>query len=145
MEKLFSTKVHGILDYVTAGTLVALPRIFGWSDKVRMFMDGSALGLTAYSALTRYEVGLVKTLPMKGHLILDALSGLSFCAAPLLFPDEDDLVVGTLVAFGLWEIAASLSTETQPSLTEQGSQIADTIEDKIDDLGDILQDRTLGL
>lgn len=112
--KLFSTKTHGIVDYVTAGALVALPRIAGWSEEVTRFMTVMALGTVAYSALTDYECGVVKALPMTGHLVLDGSSGALFCAAPLVFPDEAASVKVTLVGIGLFELMASLCTETEP-------------------------------
>ena len=29
-----STRTHGVLDFLTAGTLVALPRALGWGERV---------------------------------------------------------------------------------------------------------------
>ncbi|HEX6383914.1 MAG TPA: hypothetical protein VF177_04515 [Anaerolineae bacterium] len=71
----------------------------------------------------------MKIIPMKGHLGLDAMSGLLFGAAPLLFPDEEMGVKVSLVGIGLFEIAAALSTETQPgsfALIGQSGSLADT-------------------
>ncbi|HEU4327916.1 MAG TPA: hypothetical protein VFS21_32570 [Roseiflexaceae bacterium] len=112
--KLFSTKTHGVLDYLTAGGLLVLPRALGWSDKLTTALSIAALGTVAYSALTRYELGLLKTLPMPAHLALDALSGALFCAAPLLLPDEDAGVRGALLGIGLFELSAALLTEPEP-------------------------------
>ena len=69
--KLLSTRTHGVVDYLTAGTLLALPRAMGWGDRVTNLLTGAALGTVAYSLLTRYELGAVKVLPMKAHLALD--------------------------------------------------------------------------
>lgn len=130
--KLLSTRTHGFLDYLTAGTLMALPRAMGWSDRVTNLMTGAAVGTVGYSLLTRYEMGLVKVLPMKAHLALDAASGMALCSAPLFLSDEDDEVKATLLALGLFELAAAFSTQTEPrgaiEEKEQASQAASTLE-----------------
>ncbi len=113
--KLFSTKVHGVLDYLTSATLPALPRMLGWSQGVTTLLTVAGGSALVYSLLTRYELGLVKVLPMKAHLALDFMSGATLCAGPLLFPDEETSVKGALIGLGLFEIGASLMTETEPS------------------------------
>ena len=100
--KPISTRAHGVLDYLTAGTLLALPRMMGW-------------GPGATRLLTRYELGLVKKLPMKGHLALDGMSGALLCVAPFLLLDEDEGdATGPLVGLGLFEIVVPLLTQTTP-------------------------------
>ena len=81
--RVLPTSVHGALDYATVGTLLTTPRIFGWSRATRMLLTGSAVGLLGYSLCTRYELGVVKALPMTWHLALDAASGALLCGAPL--------------------------------------------------------------
>ena len=112
--RFVSTRTHGILDYLSVGTLLALPRLLGWSKDVTRLLTGAAVGTLGYSLLTRYELGAVKTLPMQAHLTLDGMSGALLCGAPLLFPDEDGSVTGALVALGLFELGAALTTETEP-------------------------------
>ena len=125
--KLFSTRMHGVLDYLTAGTLLTLPRALGWSQGVTRLLTNAGIGTVGYSLLTRYELGLIKVLPMQGHLILDAMSGAMLCGAPLLFRDEDTSVKGALIALGLFELTAALTTETEPSFGEQASQAIDSL------------------
>jgi hypothetical protein len=108
--KLFSTQVHGMLDYMTVGTLLSLPRGLRWDKPVTLFVTASALGSFAYSLLTRYELGVFKRLPMQQHLLLDAMSGAAFCAAPLLLKDEDSDVKRALLGLGLFELSAALLT-----------------------------------
>ncbi|HEU5116093.1 MAG TPA: hypothetical protein VFT74_05390 [Isosphaeraceae bacterium] len=130
--KLFSTRTHGFLDFVTAGTLMALPRAMGWSDRVTNLLTGVAVGTVGYSLLTRYEMGLVKILPMKAHLALDAASGASLCAASYFLEDESDEVKAALIGLGLFELAAALTTQTEPQheveQQEQAAQAAATLE-----------------
>ena len=112
--KLFSTKVHGMLDY---GTVVNLPVLFrllrGGEDTVRL-ADAGALAVLVYSLMTRYELGVFKVLPMQGHLALDAVLGAVFCAAARRQTEERASVREALAGLGLFSLLASVSTETEP-------------------------------
>jgi hypothetical protein len=78
------TKVHAALDYVTAPTLALAPELFrlngGRASAVAPRVAGVGAGV--YSALTDYELGARKVIPMRVHLFLDALSGVALAAAP---------------------------------------------------------------
>jgi len=137
---LFSTKTHGVLDYTTVATLLVLPRALGWSPTVRTFVTGAALATLGASLLTRYELGLFKVIPMRGHLALDAISGATFAAAPFLFPNENASVTGTLVGLGVFELMAAFTTDTEPSLNEQASQLGDQLSAATRDVGDTIYD-----
>lgn len=113
--KPISTRVHGALDYMTVVALFALPRLLGWSDHVTTLMTAMAVITLIYSLITRYELGAVSALPMRGHLVLDFLSGLVFLAAALLLTREADMVRGVLAFIGVFEIGASLLTQTEPA------------------------------
>src|SRR5437764_10893166 len=116
MNKPISTMLHGVLDYVTAPTLMVLPRALGWGPKVTTLLSTAGLGVLAYSVLTRYELGLVKVLPMKAHLALDMASGGMLALSPFMLLKKRERTVATtatLVSLGLYEIAAGLLTQTQ--------------------------------
>jgi hypothetical protein len=109
------TRVHGALDYMTVVALFALPRLLGWSDHLTTLMTAMAVITLIYSLITRYELGALGTLPMRGHLVLDFVSGLVFLAAALLLTREPDGVRAVLAAIGAFEIGASLLTQTEPA------------------------------
>lgn len=113
MKKPISTKAHGIIDYMTAGLLVTLPRALGWSRQVTHLLDAAACTTVAYSVLTRYELGLVKALPMKAHLAVDAVQGGAMIGAAAFLEDEDPEVRATLAAIGTFELGVTLLTRTQ--------------------------------
>jgi hypothetical protein len=98
MRKPIPTSVHGVLDYMTAGLLFALPRVMGWSKCSTRVLDAAAVGAVGYSLLTRYELGVMKVLPMKAHLALDALSGGALIGAAAIMDDEDPEVRATIAA-----------------------------------------------
>ncbi len=112
--KLFSTRTHGFLDYASVVLLLALPRIAGWNRPVTTLLSTSALATLAYSLVTRYELGPIKLLPMPAHLALDGTSGAALCLAAAAMQDEPGTVRASLLGFGLFEITASLTTETEP-------------------------------
>jgi hypothetical protein len=107
------TTVHGILDYGSVGGLLALPRLMGWSTRVTQLLTGAALGTLLYSMLTRYELGLVKVLPMQGHLALDGMQGTLMCGAAALLREEDTVTRAGLVGIGMFELGASMMSKTE--------------------------------
>ena len=114
MRKPIPTTVHGVLDYMTAGLMFALPRVLGWGQCATRVMDIAGSGAVAYSLLTKYELGLVKVLPMKGHLALDAISGAALIGAAALMDEEDPDVLATIAGVGAFEIAAALMSQSTP-------------------------------
>jgi hypothetical protein len=66
--KPISTRTHGIVDYLSVATLYGLPRLLRWNAEVARLLTGVAAGTLGYSLLTRYELGLVKVLPMPSTL-----------------------------------------------------------------------------
>ena len=78
--------LHGVTDY-TLGTLLmtALPRLAGvegTESATQMRITGAAHA--AYSTLTDYPLGIVKLIPYKAHLAIDALGAVAVAALPFL-------------------------------------------------------------
>jgi hypothetical protein len=110
------TRVHGILDYVTGPTLLAAPRLLGLDD---VPVSARALhlaggGAVLYSALTDYEVGILKVIPMPVHLALDAASGVLLASSPWLFgfASEGSRYWLPHVAAGAFEVFAAATSRT---------------------------------
>ncbi len=86
--KIIPAFVHGIFDYIGGVALLAAPNIFGFADE-----GGAAvwvprlIGLIVLlqSICTRYEVGLVKLIPMRVHLMNDYVASLFLAASPWIF------------------------------------------------------------
>ena len=119
--RFIPTSVHGVLDYLMGGLLIATPWLFGFADDA----GGAAMwvpivlgaGAILYSLFTDYELGVVRKLPMPIHLWLDLASGLTLAVAPFLFGyvEEGANVWLTFLVLGLLEIGASLTTRTHPA------------------------------
>jgi hypothetical protein len=76
--------LHGVTDYTVAATLLtAFPRlagIDGTRSARQIRIAGAAHG--GYSTLTRYPLGIVKLIPYKAHLALDAVGAIAIAATP---------------------------------------------------------------
>jgi hypothetical protein len=114
---MISTRVHGVLDYASVAGLLALPRLRGWHGGANQALTANAAGSFLYSILTRYELGLLRLLPMPAHLSLDAAAGAMLCVAGIQ-TDADNSVRATLIAIGLFEITVAFLTDTEVPITD---------------------------
>ena len=121
MFKLIPTKVHGVIDYAAAATLILLPRLLNWSDPVTLLLTAMGVTTLLYSLVTRYELSVIKLLPMRGHLALDGLSALALLVAAFLLPSDGNGERVGLIAIGLFELGATLLTQAEPSATTAGA------------------------
>lgn len=112
MAKPISTKQHGVIDYLFSGTLFGLRRALGPTEAVARLLTLSSLGGVAMASVTRYELGLVKLLPMKAHIAADLALSPLLAAAPLLFRSERTAVKAALAGAGIVGTAAALLTKT---------------------------------
>mgnify|MGYP001199861222 FL=1 len=110
------TRIHGILDYVIGIILIISPWLLGFSRVAAAQWVAIVLGiiLILYSLFTDYEVGLVRTIPMPTHLVLDIIGGIILAISPWLFAFAALVWVPHLV-IGLIEIVLSLVTERVPA------------------------------
>src|SRR5215207_11229610 len=78
--------LHGVVDY-TAGTLLTtiIPKLAG-VEGTRSARQIRAAGAfhAAYSTLTDYPLGVVKAIPYKAHLALDAAGAIALAATPFV-------------------------------------------------------------
>ena len=111
------TKVHGALDFVTAPALIAAPDVLGLDGGRASAVAPRAAGLGAalYSPLTDYELGVRRVLPMRAHLVLDAIGGTAIALAPWLSGSARQGVRHWLphALVGATELGLSLVTRTE--------------------------------
>jgi hypothetical protein len=111
--RFIPTRVHGVLDYLTAGVLIAAPLMLSTRQNgvQRWLPVALGVGTIGYSLLTDYELGLFKVIPMPMHLALDAVNGSLLAASPWLFGFAEE-VSAPHVGFGLFEIIVTASSQT---------------------------------
>jgi hypothetical protein len=105
-----------VLDYLTAGVLIAAPSILGFrkGDARTWLPVALGVGTIAYSLFTDYELGLVKVIPMPVHLALAAANGALLSASPWLFGFAEEVSTPHL-GLGLFEIGAAAFSQTTPA------------------------------
>ena len=78
--------LHGVVDYTAGATLMTvLPKLLDveGTRSARQIRTAGAIHAT-YSTMTDYPLGLVKAIPFKTHLTLDAIGALALAATPFV-------------------------------------------------------------
>lgn len=108
---MISTRIHGIIDYLTGALLIVAPFLFGFADGTVAQWLPMVLGAMTIvmSLLTRYELSIAKVIPLPVHLGIDIASGLLLAVSPWLFGFADRIWWPHLLV-GLMEIVVPLLT-----------------------------------
>jgi hypothetical protein len=116
------TWIHGIADWLLGILLIAVPYILGFSRGGAETFVPFALGITGLivTFFTNHEYGIVRKIPMIGHLWVDGFAGILLAASPWIFGFADTVWIPHVV-LGVTEFVASLVTETVPSDTVRGA------------------------
>ena len=86
--KFVTKRIHAYLDYPVAVALMSLPFLLalGSSNTLALYLSVvtgvAALVLTLF---TDHHLGVFRIIPYNGHLLVDALVGIAFVAAPFIF------------------------------------------------------------
>ena len=89
--------VHGVVEYVAAILFIAAPFLFSFDDDAATAASvivGVILLIVASS--TAWRTGLINSIPVQAHVILDYLLAIFLIAAPFLLGFSDD---GTAAPF----------------------------------------------
>jgi hypothetical protein len=121
MTRPISTRTHGMIDYAWATTAAALPERLPEAPVTGRLVRRAGIAASISSAMTNYEAGLVRVMPMKGHLTVDYLMCSALIASPLFLPSAERRYAIVPVALGALGLLTSLLTETRSPL-EGGEQ-----------------------
>jgi hypothetical protein len=117
--RFIPTRVHGILDYVNGGALLAAPELLQTKDEPQAVLISRLAGggATANTLMTDFELGAVKAIPMRAHLLFDAMSGVLLAGAPWLLGYARGGIRYWLphVFVGVAEVFAAMTSKTKPS------------------------------
>lgn len=113
--RFIPTKVHGVLDYSYGVVLAASPWLFGFSRGGMETWLPVVFGVAVLlqSAMTNYELGLIRKIPMMAHLSSDLILGIVLALSPWVFGFKDIVWVPHLI-FGIIAIFTSTFTKTIP-------------------------------
>jgi hypothetical protein len=78
--------LHGVVDYAAGTTLLTVfPKIAGIEGTRSAGQIRTAAAIHAgYSTLTDYPLGVVKAIPYRAHLIIDAIGAAALAATPFV-------------------------------------------------------------
>jgi len=109
--KIISTKVHAVMDYLSGVFFIASPWIFGFNDVSVATWIPIIIGATTLvmSLFTDYEGGVVRSIHMSVHLIVDVISGVFTAVSPWLFGFADEVYLPHVI-LGIFAIGAGLLT-----------------------------------
>ena len=111
--KPISTRTHGIIDCAYARALIALPFLMRWDGRAARLSLGAGLTTLGVSMMTNYEFGLVRLLPMRAHLAMDAAETSMLMGAPRALGSVGNGAGRALAVLGTPGAAIGAMTETQ--------------------------------
>jgi VIT1/CCC1 family predicted Fe2+/Mn2+ transporter len=89
--------VHGVIEYLAAVLFIAAPFLFAFDDDTATAASIVAgVLILVVTASTALPTGLIKSIPVQAHAVIDFALAAVLIAAPFLFGFTDD---GTATAF----------------------------------------------
>jgi hypothetical protein len=104
--------VHGLLEYAAGALFIAAPFLFAFdSDTARGVSIGAGVVILVIAACTAMSTGLIKSIPVQAHVILDYLLALLLIAAPFLFGfDADGTATAFFIVLGVVHLLLTIAT-----------------------------------
>jgi hypothetical protein len=116
--RFIPTSVHGAVDHVVGPALVLAPTLLRLGRTSPEGITARAVGgvESLYSNITDYELSVKNVVPMKLHLILDAVGGATLAIVPQLTGARQRGKKHWLphLAIGAMEIGMAAFTKTEP-------------------------------
>jgi hypothetical protein len=89
--------VHGVIEYLAAVLFIAAPFLFTFDDgTATAFAIVVGVVVLVIAASTAWRTGLISSIPLTAHVVLDYLLAALLIASPFLFGFSED---GTATAF----------------------------------------------
>jgi hypothetical protein len=103
--------VHGLIEYVAAVLLIVAPFAFAFeSDVATGISVGAGIVVLVVTASTAIPTGLVKSIPVQAHVILDYVLALFLIASPFLFSFDDDAATVLFLLLGILHLVLTIAT-----------------------------------
>lgn len=103
-----SSKIHGILDYVTVVFLLSAPPLFDMMSVAATFTYALGIVHLVLTIFTRFELGIIKLVPLKIHGFIEILVAVALVAVAFFFRSAEDNIafyfylVFAIVLFIVW-------------------------------------------
>ncbi len=122
------TTVHGAIDYLTAPAVAVAPDVLHLNGMRSSTLVPRVIGTgeAVMSALTDYELGARKLIPLRAHLAADAVAGAALAATPWLFGSARQGARHWLphALVGAADIALAATTRVQPARRRRLAAVA---------------------
>jgi type III secretory pathway component EscV len=83
--------VHGLLEYAAGVLLVAAPFVFAFeSDTATGIAIAAGVVVLIVNGSSAMSTGLIKSIPVQAHVMLDYVLAIVLIAAPFVFGFDDD-------------------------------------------------------
>ena len=124
--------VHGVIEYIAGVLLIAAPFLFAFdSDTATGISVAAGVIVLVVTASTAMSTGLIKSIPVQAHVMLDYVLAVLLIASPFVFAFDDD---GTATAFfhvlGIAHLLLTIATrflrDDQPPRTSSGQRSTGT-------------------
>ena len=86
--RFVTRKIHSLLDYPVALSLMAMPFILGIGESnplARWLSVATGVAALVLTLLTDHETGVIRVIPYWMHVVVDRIVGVTFLAAPFVF------------------------------------------------------------
>jgi hypothetical protein len=114
--------VHGALEYLAAGLLIAAPFLFGFdSDAATAASIVVGVAVLVITASTESRTGLAKVIPVAIHAVLDLVLAVFLIAAPFLFGFSDETnATAFFIVLGVVHLLLTIGTRFLPERAPAG-------------------------
>jgi hypothetical protein len=104
--------VHGLIEYVLGALLVAAPFVFSFdSDGATAVAIVAGVVILIVAASTAMSTGLIKSIPVQAHVVLDYLLAVILIASPFIFSFTDDgTATGFFIILGIFHLLMTIAT-----------------------------------
>jgi hypothetical protein len=102
-----------MIDYAWAAAAESLPKMMNGAVETARLVRGAGAAAGVNSMITNYEAGVVRVMPMKGHLAVDFVMCTALMLSPLFLPASERRYAFVPMALGAIGMLASLMTQTE--------------------------------
>ncbi len=113
MNRPISTRTHGMIDYAWAAAAETLPKMMDGAVETARLVRAAGAAAGVNSMITNYEAGVVRLVPMKGHLAVDVVMCTALLCSPMFLPASERRYAFVPMALGAIGLLAGLMTQTE--------------------------------
>jgi hypothetical protein len=104
--------LHGVVEYVAAALFIVAPFVFGFdSGAATAVAIVTGVGVLILTSTTAMSTGIVKSLPIPVHVLVDFIGAAFMIAAPFLFGFSDETApTAFFIVVGVAHLLVSIAT-----------------------------------